>query len=211
MRNRKFYLLDHIKEHTTIYIFMTILFLTGIIFGAIIVNSMHFVQKQDLFFYIERYFEQIADVQQVENKTLLISSYFYHVKYLLLLLVLGLSVIGLPIVWILIFLKGLVVGFSVGFIVNQLGMKGLFLASLSIAPQNILIIPIYIIAGSLSMVFSLTLLNKLFSRGIAEPILNPLRHYITVFSVLFIVSIIPAILEVFIAHETMQSFIKSFL
>ncbi len=36
--------------------FMIILFLTGITFGAFIVNSMHFVQKQDLFFYLERFF-----------------------------------------------------------------------------------------------------------------------------------------------------------
>lgn len=81
-----------------------------------------------------------------------------------MLFVLGLSVIGLPAVWILLFLKGMVVGFSVGFIVNQLEMKGLFLAALSIAPQNLLVIPIYIVAGSLSMIFSLTLLGKLFSR-----------------------------------------------
>src|SRR5690625_7607326 len=84
-------------------------------------------------------------------------------RYLLLLCLLGLSVIGLPLVWILLFVKGFVVGFSVGFIVNQLGLKGLLLAALSIAPQNLLIIPIYIIAGSLAMIFSLTLLGKLFT------------------------------------------------
>src|SRR5699024_765910 len=101
------------------------------------------------------------------------SSLFYHMKYLLLLFILGLSVIGLPVVWILLFFKGLVVGFSVGFIVSQLGIKGLLLAALSIAPQNLIIIPIYIVAGSLAMIFSLTLLSKLFSRRMAQPILQP--------------------------------------
>lgn len=38
---------NHVKTHATIYLFMIILFLTGIVFGAIIVNSMNFVQKQD--------------------------------------------------------------------------------------------------------------------------------------------------------------------
>src|SRR5699024_11083907 len=139
---------------------------------------MSFVQKQDLFFYLERYFAQIIDGQQVENSSIFISSFFYHVRYLLLLFILGLSVIGLPLVWILLFLKGLVVGFSVGFIVNQLGIKGLLLASLSIAPQNIIIIPIYVVAGSLAMIFSLTLLSKLFSRRISQPIMHTLCIYV---------------------------------
>lgn len=202
--------MDHVKRHATIYIFMLILFLTGVIFGAIIVNSMSFVQKQDLFFYLERYFGKLADKQQIENVAILKSSFFYHAKYLMLLFVLGLSVIGLPVVWILLFLKGLVVGFSVGFIVNQLGMKGLLLASLSIAPQNFLIIPIYIIAGSLSMIFSLTLLGKLFSHKVSLPILQPFGKYVTLFLFLLALSFFAALLEAFIAHQAMQSLIRSF-
>ncbi|HLR40159.1 MAG TPA: stage II sporulation protein M [Virgibacillus sp.] len=209
MYKQKTLVFNHVKEHATIYIFMIILFLTGIIFGAIIVNSMNFVQKQDLFFYLERFFGQIANEQPIENSEILKSGFFYHAKYLLLLFVLGLSVIGLPVVWILLFLKGLVVGFSVGFIVNQLGLKGLLLASLSIAPQNFLIIPIYIIAGSLSMIFSLTLMRKLFSRKYSRPVLQPFGQYIMVFSLLLVFSFLAAILEAYVANEAMASLIKS--
>ncbi|WP_163969921.1 stage II sporulation protein M [Oceanobacillus halotolerans] len=212
---RKTFVLDHVKDHAAIYSFMIILFLTGVIFGAIIVNSMTFVQKQDLFFYLERFFGQISDGQTIENSTIFKESFFYHVKYLLLLFVLGLSVIGLPIVWILLFSKGLVIGFSVGFIVNQLAsqdlfLQGLFLSSLSIAPQNLVIIPIYLVAGSLSMIFSLTLLRKLFSRTVSFPILQPLGKYAMVFTVLIGLSFIPALLEAFVANEAMESMIRSY-
>src|SRR5699024_8498840 len=159
--------------------------------------------------YLERFFGQVSDNQHIENKEILKDSFFYHAKYLLLLFILGLSVIGLPVVWILLFLKGLVVGFSVGFIVNQLGLKGLLLASLSIAPQNFLIIPIYIIAGSLSMIFSLTLIRKLFSRKYSRPVLQPFGQYIMVFSLLLVFSFLAAILEAYVANEAMASLIKS--
>src|SRR5690625_3606793 len=203
-------LMNHLQNHKTIYIFMIILFLTGIIFGAIIVNSMSFIQKQDLFFYLERYFGRVAEGEKVDNISILTGSFFYHMRYLLLLCLLGLSVIGLPLVWILLFVKGFVVGFSVGFIVNQLGMKGLLLASLSIAPQNLMIIPIYIIGGSLSMIFSLTLLGKLFTHKISQPILRPFGRYVMFFSCLIVISLIAAGIEAFIANGAMQSFIKSF-
>lgn len=209
MYSKKTKLLNHFRNNKTIYTFMIILFLTGVVFGSVIVNSMSFIQKQDLFFYLERFFGEISAGESVKSSAILISSFFYHARYLLLLFILGLSVIGLPIVWILLFLKGLVVGFSVGFIVNQLGLKGLLLAALSIAPQNLIIIPIYIMAGSLSMIFSLTLLGKLFTRQIPQPVLQPLGQYVIVFSFLIASSFFAAILEAFIANEAMQSFIKS--
>ncbi|WP_077326810.1 stage II sporulation protein M [Virgibacillus siamensis] len=201
---------NHVKEHATIYLFMIILFLTGVIFGAIIVNSMSFGQKEGLFFYLERFFGQISGSGQIDNGEILKTSFLYHAKYLILLFILGLSVIGLPLVWVLIFLKGLVVGFSVGFIVNQLGAKGLLLASLSIAPQNFLIIPVYLIAGSMSMIFSLTLLGKLFSKKIPQPIFQPFGRYMMIFFLLFAASFVAASMEAFVANEAMEVLIQSF-
>lgn len=202
-------IINHVKEHATVYIFMVILFLTGIIFGAVLVNSMNFIQKQDLFFYLERFFGQVAEGDTINKGEIIKNSFLYHVKYLSVLLLLGLSVIGLPIVWILLFLKGLVVGFSVGFLVNQLGMKGFLLAAISIAPHNIIVIPIYIIAGSLAMFFSLTLLGKLFSRRISQPVVQPLVQYFIAFSLLIAASLAASALEAYVASGAMESFLTS--
>lgn len=201
---------SHLQQNASIYIFMIILFLTGIIFGAVIVNSMDFVQKQDLFFYLERFFGEISHDQVIERADILKESFFYHLKYLLLMFVLGFSVIGLPIVWVLLFLKGIVIGFSVGFIVNQLGMQGFMLASLSIAPQNLIIIPIYIAAGSLSMIFSITLINKLFSSRISRPVFHSFGKYFAIFFALVVLALGAAAIEAYIANEAMASLIKSF-
>ncbi|MGJ9456882.1 stage II sporulation protein M [Oceanobacillus sp. CF4.6] len=211
MYKNTFLVWEHIKQHATIYLFMIILFLTGIIFGAVIVNSMDFIQKQDLFFYLERFFVQITEGVSIEKKDIFWQSFIFHAKYLILLFVLGLSVIGLPLVWILLFVKGMVIGFSVGFIVNQLGLlEGLFLASLSIAPQNIIIIPVYITAGSLSMIFSLGLLNKLFSRRNNHQLLQPFIRYCIIFILLLILSLVAAFIEAYIANKAMEELIKSF-
>lgn len=209
MFQNKMLIVDHVKKYATIYLFMLVLFLTGVIFGAVIVNSMGVVQKQDLVFYLEQFFEKIAGSQEIENGEILKNSFSYHAKYLLLLFILGLSVIGLPIVWILLFVKGLVVGFSVGFIVNQFGIKGLLLASLSIAPQNLVVIPIYLVAGSLSMIFSLTLLNKLFSRRMSRPILQPLSKYAIAFTLLLAGALLAALMEAYVSNEAMEALIRT--
>ncbi|MCT2537454.1 stage II sporulation protein M [Aquibacillus koreensis] len=199
---------DHLRNNAPIYFFMIVLFLIGIIFGAVIVNSMNVVQKLDLFFYVDRFFGQLLEGPIVDKKEMVSSTFFYHFNYLLLLFVLGLSIIGLPIIWILLFLKGVVVGFSVGFFVNQMGWQGLLLAAASIAPQNLLIIPVYVVAGSLAMIFSLSLLRKLFSRRMQQPILQPFGRYISLYILLIVLVGIASIIETFISNETMQLVIQ---
>jgi len=210
MQNFRVLLSQHLKAHAIIYLFMTILFLTGIIFGAVIVNSMNWIQKQDLFFYLERFFNHAANEQGLESFSILKESFFYHLKYLFLLFVLGLSIVGMPIIWILLFIKGLVVGFSVGFIVNQLGSQGLLFSSLAIAPHNLIVIPIYIFGGSLSMIFALALLKKILSKRSAYSIWNPFVNYMASFSLLVILAIGAAIIEAYVSSNVMESVIKSF-
>ncbi|MBM7569758.1 stage II sporulation protein M [Aquibacillus albus] len=199
---------EHIRNHAPIYLFMIILFFIGIIFGAVIVNSMNFVQKQDLFFYLDQFFGQLLEGTTVDKQEMLKSTFFYHVNYLLLLFVLGLSIIGLPIIWILLFVKGVVVGFSVGFFVNQLGWKGLVFATASIAPQNLLVIPVYLIAGSLAMIFSLHLLRKLVSRKLQKPILPPFVRYSSLFVLLITIIGLASLIETFLSNQAMQIVIQ---
>lgn len=201
--------IEHVRQNMTIYIFMITLFLTGIIFGALTVNSMSFVQKQDLFFHLDRYFVQLNSEDNIASKDILKRSFFFHAKYLFLLFILGLTIIGIPVVWILIFMKGLVIGFSVGFIVNQLGGKGLLIATLAIAPQNIIIIPVYIIAGSLSMIFSLSLLYKLFGRTVSYSIGRPFLQYTLYFAILLTFAFGSSLIETFLANEAFKAVIKS--
>ena len=202
---------DHVKEHIHVYVFMTILLLTGVIFGAIIVNSMSFVQKEDLFFQLDRYFNMANTENAIEYTDIVKRSFFFHSKYLFLLCILGLTIIGLPVVWVLVFIKGLVIGFSVGFIVNQLGLKGLLLATLSIAPQNMLIIPVYIIAASLSMIFSLRLIHKLFGQSYTKSIRKPFLQYISVFPILLICALGGSLIETFVSNEAFKAVLKTSL
>src|SRR5690625_2107265 len=199
----------HMKQHMMIYLFMVILFITGIIFGAITVNSMTFIQKQDLFFHLDKYFMQVNTEGAIYSKDILKRSFFFHVKYLCLLFLLGITIIGIPAVWLLIFIKGVVIGFSVGFMVNQLGTKGLLLATLSIAPQNMIIIPVYIIAGSLAMIFSLTLCYKLFGRSVTLSIGKPFIQYSYVFIILLICALGSSIIETYVANEAFKALLKT--
>ncbi len=209
-KNRK-PIATHFTKYHTIYIFTIILFITGIIFGAIIVNSMNFTQKQDLFFYLERFFLNFLQEESISSQNLFKNAFFYHIQFLALLFFLGLAVIGLPIIWVLLFVKGIAIGFTVGFFVSQLGFKGLLLSFSAIAPQNLIIIPIYIMASSFAMIFSLTLLQSIFAKRYKQPILQIFYRYIGVFTILLIMVGIAALLEASISFETMRMISDRFI
>lgn len=202
-------LTDHLKANITMYLFMTSLLITGIVFGAIIVNSMSFVQKQDLFFHINQFFNQIHDGEPIVSIDLFKKSYAFHIQYIILLSLLGLTIIGMPLIWLLIFLKGLVIGFSVGFIVNQLGLQGLLLATFSIAPQNVIIIPVYIIAASIANLFSLLLFQKIFARSSSQSVVQPFMQYVITFVVLIIAALFGSLIETFVSYEAIKISVNS--
>ncbi|MFC7060526.1 stage II sporulation protein M [Halobacillus seohaensis] len=197
-----------LNNHMSIFVFIFVLFIMGMVFGAIIVNSMNFVQKEDLFFYLKQFFEQMIDMNSLDKTTLLKESILYHVKYMLLLFLLGISIVGMPIITVLLFIKGLVIGFSVGFLVNQMGWYGLLLSSASIAPQNLLIIPVYLLAGALALLFSLTLCKQLFIKRVHQPILQAFAKYSALFGILLVFLIAASLVEVFVAHPLLEVAVK---
>lgn len=201
--------IEHFRTNMSVYLFMATLLVTGIVFGAIIVNSMSFVQKQDLFFHIEQFFSRMITGEPIVHKDILIKSFFTHWQYLIVLFLLGLTIIGIPFIWLFIFLKGLAIGFSVGFMVNQLGFKGLFMATVSIAPQNMLIIPVYLLAGSLSMLFSLLLFRKITSKDSRLSLRLPLIQYVTAFVLFFALAFLASLIETFISYEAVKIAIKT--
>jgi stage II sporulation protein M len=180
---------QHFQKHAAIYVFTTMLFIIGVIFGAIIVNSLNAQQKHDLFHYLTKFFGQAAEGEFASSNEMFLYSIFHYMKFIGLIWILGLAVIGLPITLVLLFLKGIVVGFTVGFLVNQFGLEGFFLSFVSVMPQNLILIPAFIIVATGSISFSLRMIKQLMGERTKEALPRQLVKY-TVFVVvacLFIV------------------------
>mgnify|MGYP001158988786 CR=1 FL=1 len=183
MKKRKYHKVaaNHFREYSSIYLFVIVLFLMGVIFGAVIVNSLSFTQKEDLFYYLSQFFGQAADGEFNAPKDLFIQSFFHNSKFIGLIWILGISIIGLPIILIMLFIKGVTVGFTVGFLVNQMGWNGFLLSFVSILPQNLIIIPVFIIMAALSVMFSLRMIRNQFMKKISQPVFPLFFRYLFCF------------------------------
>lgn len=205
----KHWLRNDITTNFTLYLFLVILFIIGIIFGAIIVNSMNFVQKQELYFYLEQFFNQQIKNNDTHFWASIQSSFSFHSKYLIAIFILSFTIIGLPVILMMLFSKAVVIGFTVGFLVNQLGSKGFYLAILSIVPQNIITIPIYIFACSIAIQFTFLLIKKLFIKNFAELNKQILLRYAVLFFICILFSIVSSLIESTISIYGLSSIVKT--
>ncbi|MBP2240752.1 stage II sporulation protein M [Cytobacillus eiseniae] len=201
---------NHFREHSSIYLFIVVLFLIGVIFGAIIVNSLSFTQKEDLFFYLSQFFGQVSDGNVAGATDLFKQSFFHNTKFIGLMWILGISIIGLPVILILLFMKGMVVGFTVGFLVSQMGWDGFLLSFVTVLPQNLIIIPVFIIAATISVSFSLKMISRQFQKKVGHPMLPMLGRYMFTFVVAILFLCAAASIEALISPILMKSVINSF-
>ncbi|GAF12082.1 LOW QUALITY PROTEIN: stage II sporulation protein M [Bacillus sp. JCM 19045] len=213
MKSNRLYqrIVAHILDYKSIYLFVCILFLMGVIFGAILVNSLSLTQRHDLFMYLSQFFHEMK-MGYIETSPgeLFLHSFTHYGKYIGLMWILAISMIGLPIIFVLLFMKGVIVGFTVGFLVNQMGAQGFFLAFVSVLPQNLILVPAFIVVGTLSVSFSLRLLRQTFTKGYNEPVFPHFLRYTVMILIIGSAVTFAAVIEAYIAPVLMKWIISAF-
>lgn len=150
------------RENLSLYVFVSVLFVIGVVFGAVMVNALSLEQKQEMTRHLGSFFHELNGGATYDGAQSFKSAFAVHMKWILLIWLLGLSIIGLPIILILDFLKGVLIGFTVGYLVGQMSWKGMLFALASIAPQNLIVIPALLICSVSAMAFSISMIKNRF-------------------------------------------------
>ncbi len=151
-----------LKEHLSLYVFVSVLLVMGVVFGALMVNALSTDQRLELGRHLSSFVQMVDQGTELGGKTSFKLAFFMHLKWVLLIWMLGLSVVGLPFIFLLDFLKGVLVGFSVGVLVGEMSWKGMLFSLVSVAPQNLIIIPAIMICSVSAISFSLYLIKNRF-------------------------------------------------
>lgn len=191
-----------VVKNMPLVFFVTFIFIAGVVFGALAIRTLDHGAKQDLVNHLSTFFNGLAD-RVNEYQVNFNDTVWVNVKTVLMIWLLGLSVIGMPLVPVIIFLRGFVIGFTVGFLVNELSFKGMAFALVSILPQNLIIVPAIIIAGMMAISFSIILLKSQISK---RPI-NYGYHLLGYSSIMVLVGIalvFASLIEAFITPVFME-------
>lgn len=151
-----------LQENLLIYLIIPIIFTAGVFFGILGVNELDDNQVTDLVQYVDGFINNLptaaVDAPQ-ETRQALIT----NLKTLFYIWFLGLTVIGIPLTLIIIFSRGFILGFTTGFLIQQKSFQGILVVLLTVLPQNILFVPVILIAGIISTAFSFFVIRGKFA------------------------------------------------
>lgn len=126
-----------------------------------------------------------------------------NIGFILLIWLLGISVIGIPIIIFLFFSKVFTLGFSISSIIFNYKLKGTLLSLFYVFPHHIINIYIYIVLIAYAISLSLKIIDSIIKRKIIDFKLV-MNKYLYVLLISFIIIIITTLLEVFMVPSLMK-------
>lgn len=187
----------YLRNNLLLYALIILFFITGIVFGALGVRTLNVKQELELVTYVDRFLFTI-DPASLSSQLIAQHAITNNLKLILTIWFLGLTVIGIPIIIGLVFTRGFVLGFTVGFLVYQKMWSGVVLTLTAILPQNLLNIPTLVVAGVTAVSFSTYLVRGRFQPG-AVALWGQFINYSLLMLMLCLVAGLAGIIEAYIS------------
>ncbi|WP_142415475.1 stage II sporulation protein M [Hathewaya massiliensis] len=178
-------ILHHINNNIFLYLLCLIFLSTGIVLGFYNVKYMPSGDKSSIIKWIDSSLN-ILKSESIPSIDILISSISNYVPFVLMLWFLGMTIVGIPVILGLNILKGYALGFSFYFIINNFGIKGIWVGIGSILLQNIIFIPCIMILSVYAMEFSINILKGRLHNGILVEVISYSLKFILVFIIMFL-------------------------
>jgi len=195
----------HIKKFIFIYIVVLIFFVGGVSAGAFTVDALGVEQKGELVSYFQGFFN-VLDKEPVCSGAVFRQSLINNSQFVVLIWLSGIIVIGALLIPLIVGIKGFIIGFSVGFLAEEMGLKGLLFALVAILPQNLIIVPGIIAAGVLGIGFSSTLIKRRRARH-KTSFMNELLIYTLNMVAVLVAIFIGTLIEGYVTPVFMKLFI----
>lgn len=180
----------HLQDNLWLYVVCLLCLFTGIVLGIYTVKYMGDMERQDLINYFIGFKDNIKTINP-DHTLILFETLKNTIPTIIIIWILGLTVVGIPVILILDLIKGFTLGFSLTLVFNSLGVGGLWFTVVGLLPQNIIYIPCIIIGSVLAMQLSLTKLRNKVNKQLYYS-----KGYFINYSISFIIIVLCMILGV---------------
>ena len=157
MERIKLMIIRHFYVSWWVYLLVGSCFIVGLFLGFLGMSTLEQSQTSSLKQLFEEalvHFEQNLNFSVSARQALL-----NNILNLGKIFLMGLTIIGLPLVLIVIFTRGFVLGFTIKFLLQEKAWRGGLLALMAVLPPNLLSLPAYLLGAVIAINFSLYLIR----------------------------------------------------
>ena len=136
-------IIKHISENLKEYLIVSLFFLIGIILGVVVINNSDSTTRSNIQGYIQTFIDSLkSNEYKIDIIKLLQMTIINNVKLVVIIWLVGSTVIGMPLIYGIVGLRGFCLGYTISAIIATIGSsKGISFAISALFLQNILIIP----------------------------------------------------------------------
>lgn len=205
MKRRNSIIKTHIENNLREYAIVSTIFIIGILFGVIFINNLNDTQNNEIGNYISTSIENLKESQDINQLLFIKETIKENLTFVILLWLMGSTVIGLLLVYIIVAFKGFCLSYTISAIFHVLN-NGKTIAMLvsTMLLKNIIVIPCTIALAVSGMKVYKSIMQDRRRENIK---LEILRH--TCFSIfILIVLILSSLIEVYLSQLILKCCVK---
>lgn len=190
----------HFSRHVTLYFIVVLCFSIGIASGVFSVKALSQIQKEQLIDYLVTSFKATLGTGQTDNLQIFSHSLINNCKTIAAVWILAISIYGFPLIFLMSGVRGFALGFTIGFLIENIGYKGILFTVVSILPQNLIIIPVIICLCVVSIDYSMEVIkNRKANKYIKKEKFRNFVKYNLVLLFLFLIAVLGSLVEGYIS------------
>ncbi|HHD2783606.1 stage II sporulation protein M [Clostridium perfringens] len=193
--------MESLKENKITFLWVLLFFLVGIVLGSYTVYYMSDFNRVEITTYFNNFLEFLGG-NSVSYTSILIDSIKSILPMVAIIVLLGYTAVGTPIILMMDLAKGYVIGFTFSLIVSMLGSKGIMLVLSGLMLQNLIFIPIIMLISVLAIRHSVTKLKMGVSRDRVK--LDVSRAYLNFQGLLSLIIISGILIETYISPNLIR-------
>ena len=194
-------LMESLKENKITFLWVLLFFLVGIVLGSYTVYYMSDFNGVEITTYFNNFLEFLGG-NSVAYTSILVDSIKSILPMVVIIVLLGYTAVGTPIILMMDLAKGYVIGFTFSLIVSMLGSKGVMLVLSGLMLQNLIFIPIIMLISVLAIRHSVTKLKMGVSRDRVK--LDVSRAYLNFQGLLSLIIISGILIETYISPNLIR-------
>ena len=198
---------NYIKNNFKEYTLVSLLFIIGLFISVLVINNCDNDCLEEISAYINDFIDNFKNAESINKIELFIDSVKNNIFLTLILWLAGTTVIGVPIVLIIILLRGLSLGYTISIVTYTLGtFKGLEFCFISILLKNLLFIPALLTLG----VSSIKLYKSIIQDKRKENIKIEIIRHCIISILMLLILILSSLVDAFISAPFTRIIVQYF-
>lgn len=154
----------HVRQGNSAYVILLFLFMAGLFCGSYLDTFLSTDQRMLIVNFMQTYTFQIEQGERLHGQKMWIQQIQHHFQWLGAIWLSGVFVITAPLIFIIIFVKGLLIGFVIAEFVRAHSWNGLLFACGFVIPSATFTVPTFIVVGSSTLQISAAIMRSLLQR-----------------------------------------------